>query len=490
MPAYYLEAAVVVLGIVLMLLEAFVGKADKSLVAKLGILGLLAIFVGLFFAEGPADGDTAPIWGFYAADPTAFFYKGFALVTTIFVLIMSLDYRGVLQHYMGSEQETPQAGQGEFFYLPLFTCAGLMWMASAKDIVSIFVALELVTISFYVLVAFLRRNVGSLEAGVKYLILGALSTGFFVYGLTWLFGLSGETELSKIAAQLGQEDSAMNLYPSALLFALAMILVGLAFKVAAVPFQIWVPDVYQGAPTPVTAFLSVGSKAAGFVVGFRILQPFIEANSTPQLVTLILAISGATILLGSLAALKQDNFKRLLAYSSISHAGFLLLALGCARSATQIQIEGVMAVYLGGYLAMTLLAFHVMAVVRDQLGGEEIATYKGLAKRSPFLAFVLLMAMVSLAGIPLTAGFFGKLYVFLVALQSGHYVIIGLAVIGVGAGFYFYLKVVRAMYWDDVADDRKLSVSLTTKAGMGLLTLAIVVLGVYPTPILNLFAQS
>ncbi len=491
MPAYYLEAAVVVLGIVLMLMDAFVEKAEKSLVAKVGVLGLIGVFVALFFVRGPEAGDAAPIWSFYAVDPTALFYKGFALITTIVVLLMSLDYRGVLQHFMGPEQEKAGAGQGEFFYLPLFTCAGLMWMASAKDIVSIFVALELVTISFYVLVAFLRRNVGSLEAGVKYLILGALSTGFFVYGLTWLFGLSGETELSKIAAQLANEDSAMNLYPKALLFALSMVLVGLAFKVAAVPFQIWVPDVYQGAPTPVTAFLSVGSKAAGFVVGYRILQPFIDANTTPQLITLILAVSGATILLGNLAAMQQDNFKRMLAYSSISHAGFLLLALGCARTAgSQINVQGVMALYLGGYLAMTLLAFHVMCLVRDQLGGEEIATYKGLAQRSPFLAFVLLIAMISLAGIPFTAGFFGKFYVFLVALQSRYYVIIALAVLGVGAGFYYYLKVVRAMYWDEAADDRRLAVGPMSKAGMALLTGIILVLGVYPTPILSLFASS
>ncbi len=491
MPAYYLEAAVVVLGIVLMLMEAFVAKADRSFVAKLGILGLLAVFVSLFFVRGPGEGDSAPIWSFYAVDVTALFYKGFALVTTIIVLLMSLDYRGVLQHYMGDEQENPQAGQGEFFYLPLFTCAGLMWMASAKDLVSIFVALELVTISFYVLVAFLRRNVGSLEAGVKYLILGALSTGFFVYGLTWLFGLSGETELVKITAQLGDPESAMNQYPKALLFALALILVGLGFKVVAVPFQIWVPDVYQGAPTPVTAFLSVGSKAAGFVVGYRILESFITANTAPQLVTLILAISGATILLGNLAAMQQTNFKRMLAYSSVSHAGFLLLALGCARTASDdVAVQGVMALYLGGYLAMTLLAFHAMSLVRDQLGGEDIDTYKGLAQRSPFLAFALLIAMVSLAGVPFTAGFFGKFYVFLLALQSRYYVIIALAVIGVGAGFYFYLKVVRAMYWDEAEDDRKVSVSMLSKTTMALLTAVILVLGVYPAPILDLFGSS
>lgn len=489
MPAYFLEAAVVVLGIVLMLMEAFVDKADKSFVGRIGIIGLGVIFVSLFFVKEPAANDASPIWTFYAVDKMALFYKGFALITTMVVLIMSLDFRGVIQHYMGADQEKPQAGLGEFLYLPLFTCAGLMWMASAKDIVSIFVSLELVTISFYILVAFLRRNVGSLEAGVKYLILGALSTGFLVYGFTWLFGLSGETGLTEIAAELANDQSPMNLHPQALLFALALIVVALGFKIAAVPFQIWVPDVYQGAPTPITAFLSVGSKAAGFVVGYRIFEPFIASDAAPQVVTVFLAIAGATILLGNLAALPQTNFKRMLAYSSISHAGFLLLALGCARAAgNEVNIEGVMALYLAGYLAMTLIVFHVMCLVRDQLGGEEIATYRGLAKRSPFLAGILLLAMVSLAGVPFTAGFMGKLYVFLLAIQSSFFVIIGVAVVGVGAGFYYYLKVVKEMYWEEAADERPLKVSLLSKGSLLTLGAVILVLGVYPAPILGFFS--
>ena len=488
MPAYYLEAAVVVLGIVLMLMEAFVEKADKGIIARLGIVGLLIIFVSLFFAQGPADGSTMALWNFYAFDATAQFYKGFALITTILVLLMSLDHRGTLQHYMGPDQESKGAGMGEFFYLPLFTCAGLMWMASATDLISIFVALELVTISFYILVAFLRRNVGSLEAGVKYLILGALSTGFFVYGLTWLFGLTGQTQLGLIAAQLDNPASLMAQYPKALLFALAMILVGLAFKVAAVPFQIWVPDVYQGAPSPITAFLSVGSKAAGFVVGYRILEPFLAINATPQLNAMILAIAGATIVLGNLAAIQQENFKRMLAYSSISHAGFLLLALGCVGTMdSRVSVPGAMAVYLSGYLAMTLIAFHAICLVRDQLGSEDIATFKGLSQRSPFLAFVMLIAMVSLAGIPFTAGFFGKFFVFLLALQSGYYLLIGLAVVGVGAGFYYYLKIVKAMYWEDAIDDKAVKVPLAAKIAMIVLVLVIFVLGIYPSPILDLF---
>ena len=204
-------------------------------------------------------------WSFYTADPLAIFFKRFALVTTILVLVMMIDYAPIVRESIHGT--TQQSGLGEFFALPIFTCVGLMWMASAIDFVMIFVSLELVTMSFYVLVSFTRRNPATLEAGVKYLILSALSTGFLVYGITWIFGVTGETNLARVAAALA--NPAIETGPA--LFGMVLVLVALGFKIAAVPFQMWVPDVYQGAPTPVTAFLSVGSKAAGFVVLLRVL---------------------------------------------------------------------------------------------------------------------------------------------------------------------------------------------------------------------------
>ena len=236
---------------------------------------------------------------------------------------------GILAKYLPGV--TPGAGLGEFYSLPVFTCAGLMFMASAVDFLLIFVALELVTISFYILVAYMRRHTASLEAGVKYLILGALSTGFLVYGITWIFGLTGETNLAAIQHALATKAVAT----TPLLFGLMLLLTGLGFKVAAVPFQLWVPDVYQGAPTPITAFLSVGSKAAGFVVLLRVLQPFLGVPGVGVKVLAVLALMAAlTMLYGNLAALPQDNFKRLLAYSSIGHAGYLLVAVASVTAAT------------------------------------------------------------------------------------------------------------------------------------------------------------
>src|SRR5438093_12052752 len=240
------------------MVEAFFDLVDKRTLAIMAIVGLVMVLgVSFFVIVTPTNVNAAGYWNFYTADPLAIFFKRFALVTTILVLVMGIDYAPAIR--MGVPAANAHAGLGEFFTLPIFTCAGLMWLASAIDFVMIFVSLELVTISFYVLVGFTRRNPATLEAGVKYLILSALSTGFLVYGITWIFGVTGETNLQKITTVFSQPGLEHN----AALFGGVLVIVALGFKIAAVPFHIWVADVYQGAPTPVTAYLSVGSKAAG-----------------------------------------------------------------------------------------------------------------------------------------------------------------------------------------------------------------------------------
>ena len=422
---------------------------------------------------------------FYRADPLAIFFKRFALLTTIIVLIMSLEYRDVVRRFIYGTQN--QAGLGEFYALPVFTCAGLMWMASAVDFTLIFVSLELVTISFYILVSYMRRSPGSLEAGVKYLILGALSTGFLVYGITWIFGVTGETNLDKIAAKL---PSLLNA-EAPLLFGMMLVLVGLGFKIAAAPFQIWVPDVYQGAPTPITAYLSVGSKAAGFIVLIRVVETFAAAPVIGAKVLAALSLlAGLTLIYGNLAAMPQGNLKRLLAYSSIAHAGYLLLAVVSIRAPHSGEA---IAFYLAGYLLMTLLSFLVIIVVANATGGDDIAHFRGLGKRAPGLAFALLIAMLSLAGVPLTAGFFGKFFVFAAALEQGHTVLVAIGVVTVGAGFYYYLKVVRAMYWlepnTDAGGEARILVAPMTRLAIGALTALIFILGVYPQPVLDMLGS-
>ena len=472
-----LDLAVLALGLILVFLEAFNEGKEKVSFGWLATAGIAVIFIASFFVGSQPI--TAPqISPFYVADDLAIFFKRFALGTTLVVLIMALEFRPILSHYLPTAVRN--GGVTEFFALPIFTCLGLMWMASAIDFVMIFVSLELVTISFYVLVAYMRRNNPSLEAGTKYLILSALSTGFFVYGITWIFGVTGQTNLDEV----GRVIHIMPLTSvTALLFGLALLLVGLGFKIAAAPFQLWVPDVYQGAPTPVTAFLSVGSKAAGFVLLIRVLQPFLGMPTLGNKLQLVLvALALLSLLYGNLTALPQLNLKRLLAYSSIAHAGYLLMAFASFQSG---HLLTTVSFYLVGYLLMTLLAFLVMIVVHRTAGGDSIAHFNGLGQRAPWLAFGMTMAMLSLAGVPFTAGFLGKFFVFADAVAAKQWLLVVVGIVTVGAGFYYYLKVIKAMYWNPAKCSEPVQASLLTNVTVGALSFLILALGVYPMPILN-----
>ena len=466
-PAFHLEIDVLVLGMAVLLLETFAPKIDKKVFAWIGIAGLTLVLIATFFvAPNPPLQESTGVWNFYTSDTLAIFFKRFELVTTILVLLMMIDYAPAVRGAI----DRAGSNLGEFFSIPLLTCAGLMYLVSAIDFVVIFVSLELVTISFFVLVSFTRRNPIALEAGVKYLILGGVSAAFLVYGVTWIFGATGETNLRKITEALasGKIDN------YAATFGAVLVIVGLGFKIAAVPFQIWVPDVYQGAPTPVTAFLSVGSKAAGFVVLIRVLQPFAMLPNMQRLVVLLALL---TLVYGNLAALPQNNLKRLLGYSSIAHAGYLLIAVACfdGRAVT---------FYLVAYLLMTLLSFAVLVVVSQQTG-DDISGFDGLAKRAPFLAFSMLIAMASLAGLPFTAGFFGKFFVFVSAIGQRQIALVTVGIVTVACGFYYYLKVVRAMYWQPSATNEAIAVTPISRAVMILAIIATIAFGVYPQPILN-----
>ena len=462
-----LEIAVLVLGMVILMVEAFAGKIDKRILAFAAIAGLWIILIASFLvAPYPSPNQATGFWSFYTADGLSIFFKQFALLSTILVLIMMIDYAPVVRRSFPDTRD----GLGEFFAVPMFTCAGLMYLVSAIDLVFIFVSLELVTISFYVLVSFTRRNPLTLEAGAKYLVLSALSTAFLVYGIAWIFGVTGQTNLHRLTEALANPSADRG----AVLLGMVFVLVALGFKIAAVPFQIWVPDVYQGAPTPVTAYLSVASKAAGFVVLLRVLLPFV---ALPQIQRLLVLIALLTLIYGNLAALPQTNLKRLLAYSSIAHAGYLLIGVVCfdARAVT---------FYLAAYLLMTLLSFAVLIIVAQQTG-EEISDFDGLAKRSPFLAFAMLIGMLSLAGLPFTAGFLGKFFIFYAAVLQRQMALLVVGVITVGCGFYYYLKVVRAMYWQTGVNTDKISVNGLSRLTISALVIGTIWLGVYPQPILD-----
>jgi len=479
MPSYSLEIIVLVGGLVLLLLEAFVSPRRKHNIAFAGVGILVFVLIFTFMANQGFGSENEELTRFYAWDSMAKSFKVFTLVATILTLLLALDYRHVLSKYTanpGSED-----GTGEYYCLFLFACAGMMWMASAKDLVSLFVSLELTTITSYILVGYMRRNVGSLEAGVKFLILGALSTGFLVYGISWIYGATGTTDLALIKNLITEKNSTY------LLFGLALILISLAFKVGAVPMHLWIPDVYQGAPTPTTSFLSVASKASGFVIAIRVLEPFLHQDSIirDKVIFILAVLAGATILLGNLAAIPQTNFKRLLAYSSIANAGFILMPLAAwnVGSGTDLSSKEVVAFYLAVYLIMTFAAFFILAVIHRNTGSDEISAFEGLGQRHPLLAFMTAIIIGALAGLPLTAGFWGKFLAFKMAVTGGLWPTVVLGFIGVAAGFFYYFQIIRAMYWRNSLEEAPFKIRPLSLYVIAVLTGLVVILGIWPQPI-------
>ena len=478
MPSYLLEIIVLVGGLVLLLLEAFTSPKRKLPIAIGAISILCSSLILLFFADKGFGAENAELTRFYAFDPLARFFKLFTIIATILTLLLALDHRKILSKFTANPDS--EDGTGEYYCLFLFACAGMMWMASAKDLVSLFVALELTTITSYILVGYMRRNVGSLEAGVKFLILGALSTGFLVYGIAWIYGATGTTDLALIGERITEQNSTY------LLFGLALILVSLAFKVGAVPMHLWIPDVYQGAPTPTTAFLSIASKASGFAIAIRVTEPFLNSGTDiAAKTTFILAtLAGATILLGNLAAIPQKNFKRLLAYSSIANAGFILLPMAAWQTATdELTSKQVIAFYLTIYLIMTFAAFFILAIIHRNTGSDEISAFEGLGRRHPLLAIMTAIIIGALAGLPLTAGFWGKFLAFKTAIDAGLWVPVSLGFIGVAAGFYYYFQIIRAMYWRSSLESEPIEIRPIAFRSIAGLTTLVIILGFWPQPI-------
>lgn len=481
----FLETILVCVGFFLLLAEAFLGGVRKAVFGYAALVGVLGVFALCFVADASAMNPEAPYAAYYVGDSVAIFFKKFLLLATACVLLFALEFSPILARFIPSE--TPNGGTAEIYSLALFACAGMMWMVSAANFMMIFVSVELVTISFYIMVAYMRRNRSSLEAGIKLLILGGVSTGLNVYGIAWIFGTLGSTNLPQIATVLPGLDPST--YPG-VLFGLGLVLIAIGFKIAAFPFQFWVPDVYQGAPTPITAFLAVASKAAGFIVLLRVLEPFLTVPALATKILFMIAVLAAlTMIMGNLAAIPQTNFKRLMAYSSIAHAGYLLMGVA---SVTSGNAGNAIAYYLVAYMLMTMLAFGVVIVVSKSVGGDNISDFNGLAKRSPLLAAALSIAVLSLAGLPFTAGFIGKFLIFESAVAAGLFPLVVIGAIAVACGFYYYLKVMRAMYWlpapgeDSEVGKAPIVITPALAALLALLVALILIFGVYPTPVLAL----
>ena len=479
MPYLAPEIILTALAIFLLLAEAygFLSARYVGLWALAGVVVSIAVTLGtpvgpepaFYWADPTASGAGN---GLYIWDATARFYKFFFLVTTGLVLWMSLE--SATQPVASNAQPI----RAEFYVLPLFVCAGLCLLASAADFMVLFVSLELVTITFYILVAYQRDSSTALEAGVKYLILGGLATAFLVMGIAYVAGFAGSTNFNAIYAAYAAHGK----LPIAVALGLLMILVGFGFKIASVPFHLWAPDVYQGAPTPITAFLSVGSKAGGFIVLVRVLDMAFGPNAYSTWGPALSAVAAVSLVLGNFAALHQRNIKRMLAYSGVGHSGFLLMAVlsggdtsiksGLAEAGTTA-----VAVYLATYLLASLTAFLVITIVSRTQDDESIRSYAGLWQRSPILAGALAASLVSLAGIPPFAGFIGKLGAFTVALQFHHYSLFFIAAISAVAGLYYYLGVVKVMFWSEPLEVTPIEVSIPTQVVLSILIALLVATG-------------
>lgn len=462
---------VIVWACVILLADLALPPARKRLNAALAALGLLAALGSVllqFGRQGSAFG------GMILLDTYSSFLQALFLLTAIVGAALAYDYL----ERMGLQR-------GEYYSLLLFTTSGMMLMAMAGDLIVVFLALELLSIPLYVLSGFARPRPESEEAAMKYFLLGAFSSGFVVYGIALVFGQTGSTLLHDVA---GSVTVSMASNP-VLLVGLALIVVGLGFKVAAVPFHMWTPDVYQGAPSSVVAYMSVGAKAAGFAALLRVLVsgfPALASSWGP----ILLWVSALTMAWGNIAAIAQSNIKRMLAYSSIAHAGYILMALPAAAQ-PGVAPEAVRAAlfYLFAYMATNLGAWAiVLAVEKAEGGGLSLDDYSGLAGRYPVLAAAMALFMLSLIGVPPTAGFVGKLYVFRAAISAN---LIGLAIVGVLTSLvsaYYYLRVVVLMYMQP--GQVEVRRELWLGSAVAVTALVTLLIGLFPGPLLELTGQT
>jgi NADH-quinone oxidoreductase subunit N len=463
LPEFVLTAA----ALVVLLADAFVPAARRTVLGWLSVIGLLATALCVLLM---ADVHGTAGRGLVAMDGFATFFKFVFLFAAVITVLMSMRFLEI-------EGMRP----GPYYFLILCATLGMMFMASGIDLITLFVGLETMAISFYILTGLLKPNRRSNEAAIKYFLLGTFSLGLLLFGLSLLYGLSGSTNLRTIATVLaGHEKDAW------LMLAVILTVAGVGFKIAAVPFHMWAPDVYEGAPTPITAFLSVGSKAASFAMLLRIFIEGLPSLSDDWRI-LFYALSVITMTVGNVAALTQSNTKRLLAYSSIAHAGYVLIGVvaGSMRGVTAMMI------YLLIYAFMQLGAFAIVVFLRQQdVIGEELKDLGGLYSKAPAAAVAMLIFMLSLGGIPPTAGFMAKFWLFSAAIDRGY---VWLAVIGVlnsAVSLYYYFRVVVFMWVKDEAAGSEPVVSPAMAVVLAVAVAGTLALGIYPRPLFEVAAWS
>ena len=470
------EILLTMFGLAILLLDFLLGKSDKYLNAVAALIGVGFATIKLFmFWRLLAD--RVPYMGFggiFVLDTFAIFFKLLIVIAVGLVVLISAKYL-----------EIEEAHYGEYYALLLFSAVGMMLMASGRDLIVLFMALELMALCEYVLTGFLRGSRRSNEAAMKFFLLGAFSSGLLLYGMSLLYGIGGSTNLVIIAERLAERPS-----PDPLSWmAMITLLAGLFFKVAAVPFHQWTPDVYEGAPTSITAFISVAPKVASFAILMRILIVGIwPLRAEWQMLTMGVAV--ATMTVGNLAAITQTNIKRFFGYSTIAHVGYLLLGLVAAADGNSEGLTAV-AIYLLVYTFMNLGAFAVVIMMRRRdIIGEEIDDLSGLMQRAPGPALLMLIFLLSLTGIPPTAGFIGKYFIFLSLIETRHYVLAVLAVAYAVVALYYYFRIVVVMFMKKPLDTVPLATGPGLSVVLGVSLTLTLLIGVYPQPFIVMAREA
>ncbi len=463
------EILLLLLAAVVMTVDVFLPRKNKKNLGVISVVGLIIILAATVIWQPEEElvfGDMI------RADLTAQVFHVLFILAAGIVCLISMDSDA-------HEQD------GEYYALVIIAALGLGLMAAANDLIMLYVAMELTGITQYLLVGYLRDTQRSTEAGIKYFLFGAVASTVMLYGLSLLYGFTGATEFHAVAAGLSSVDG------PPVLVAMILVAVGFGFKVAAVPFHFWTPDVYEGAPTPVTAYISVASKAAGFAVLVRVFNYVFPLGSPhSEWVNLVETLAIVTMTLGNLLAIPQTNIKRMLAYSSIAQAGYVLIGVAAA------SVLGLTSVifYLSTYVLTNLAAFSIVILVTNKTGSDDIAAFAGLSRRSPYLGILMLLALLSLGGVPPLAGFFGKFFVFQAAIDAD---LVRLAIIGVInaiVGLYYYLNVVKVVFVERCEpledEDDPVIVPTASRWALGLTVFGMLFLGVYATPWYDLATKA
>ncbi len=460
------ELLILILAGFVLALDAAWPEGKRRSLGWLTAGGLAAIFAVSLLAGMPTDTTTA-FSGMVRQDWLAFSFKMIFIFGAAVTALFAMDFEGLSQ-------------RGEFYVLMLVSLIGMNLMASANNLIMLYIAIETTSIPLYILAGFLRADYKSTESGFKYLVFGAATSGIMLYGFSLIFGFTGTVDFSELATKLGSATA--ELVP--VIGAFLLVMVGLGFKISVVPFHFWAPDVYEGAPTPVAGFLSTASKAAGFAVLLRfLLLVFFPLASTWTMVVAVISV--ATMTLGNLISLAQKNIKRLLAYSSIAHAGYMLIGVVALNQLG----AGAVVFYLVGYMLTNLAAFGAVVVVSRVLGTDEISAYAGLSRRSPYLALAMLVAFLSLAGMPPLVGFVAKVFVFAAAVKADWVWLAFVGVLNSIIGLYYYLNVLKVVYLfraPNLEDESKpLPISRPHALALVVLVFGILLVGVLFTPWFN-----